>query len=147
MGSQQSDESLGYRLHDLMHDVAKQLLVSVPSPTSHHQLPGLGLTMPEAHNQFLNRYRRQLQDGLWHTVTSDGYIHAHLTWHLEKAGQIETIHQLLQETTESGRNGWYTACDELGMVGSFVTDVARAWGLAESIFETSPWSLANLGPK
>jgi hypothetical protein len=67
-GSRQSDQTLGYRLHDLMHDVARHLLVSDPLASQPGTLPGLGLTLPQAHQALLNRYRRKLQQGLWHTV-------------------------------------------------------------------------------
>jgi hypothetical protein len=81
-GAQQPGQPFTYRLHDLMHDMAKRLLTS-PS-TADHELSGLGLSLPEAHNIFLDRYRAKTQTGLWHTLPRDGYIQAHLTWHLEK---------------------------------------------------------------
>ncbi|MFG6105395.1 NB-ARC domain-containing protein [Leptothoe sp. EHU-05/26/07-4] len=130
--AQRSGEKPTYRIHDLVHDLAKNLL-------THEQylgdLPGLGLTVEEAHSQFLERYRVQTQNDLWHTVPADGYIHSHLAWHFEQAGQPELMHQLLKESTPDGRNGWYEACEKLGQTASFVTDVARAWQAAEGLYD------------
>ncbi|MFG6105324.1 NB-ARC domain-containing protein [Leptothoe sp. EHU-05/26/07-4] len=138
--AQRSGEKPTYRIHDLVHDLAKNLL-------THEQylgdLPGLGLTVEEAHSQFLERYRVQTQNDLWHTVPADGYIHSHLAWHFEQAGQPELMHQLLKESTPDGRNGWYEACEKLGQTASFVTDVARAWQAAEGLYtQNAPESIA-----
>ncbi|MEO1353748.1 MAG: NB-ARC domain-containing protein [Cyanobacteria bacterium J06635_15] len=130
--AQRPGEKPTYRIHDLVHDLAKNLL-------THEQylgeLQGLGLTVEQAHAQFLERYRNQAKNGLWHTVPDDGYIHAHLAWHFEQAGKPELLHQLLKESTPEGRNGWYEACERLGQTANFVTDVARAWQAAELLYE------------
>ena len=130
--AQRPGEKPTYRIHDLVHDLAKNLL-------AHEQylgdLPGLGLTVEDAHRQFLERYQGQTHDGLWHTVPYDGYIHRHLAWHFEQAQQPELLHQLLQEPNSEGRNGWYEACERLGQTANFVTDVARAWQAAEAIYK------------
>ena len=91
-------------------------------------MPGLGLTLREAHGRLLERYRARTQGGLWHTLPDDGYIHAHLTWHLEQAGAPEGLHGLLREETAEGRNGWYEARERLGQVAGYLADLARAWG-------------------
>ena len=127
-----------YRLHDLLHDLAWGLLTGSPNPSRQNALPGLGLDLRSAQNTLLERYQATTPDGLWHNLTDDGYIHAHLTWHLEKAGQVDALHQLLQEETEAGRNGWYEARERLGQMAGFVTDVARTWRLAEAGFEKNP---------
>lgn len=133
-GGRQRDQGLGYRMHDLMHDVARRLLTSEPVPNQDSQLPGLGLEFSEAHRVFLDRCRFKRQDNQWHTLPDDGYIHTHLTWHLEQAGLTDEIHQLLQETTAEGKNAWYEACRTLEQTAGFVADVARAWRLAEELF-------------
>jgi len=120
-----------YLLHDLLHDFAKNLMSAPATSDTVTDLPGLGLTVQEAHSKLLERYRSRTRDGLWHTLPDDGYIHAHLVWHMEKADRIEVIHSLLQEETPEGRNGWYEARDSLGQTGRFIEDVARAWKLAE----------------
>ncbi|EKU98297.1 NB-ARC domain protein [Leptolyngbya sp. PCC 7375] len=134
----QADQRVGYRLHDLMHDVARHLLTGEPNPHQSKMLPGLGMTLQTAHTLFLDRYRPQLQDGRWHTVPSDGYIHAHLTWHLEQAELADEIHQLLQAEDANSKNGWYVACHALDQVAGFANDVARAWRLAEAQFQSHP---------
>lgn len=113
-----------YRVHDLVHDMARNLLTT-PQPQ------GLGLSVQDAHTTLLERYKQHTQNGFWHTLPDDGYIHAHLTWHFQKVGQAEPIHALLREETEEGRNGWYQAREQLGQTAGFLEDVNRAWKLAE----------------
>ncbi|NEO72430.1 NB-ARC domain-containing protein, partial [Moorena sp. SIO3H5] len=127
-----------YQLHDLVHDMARRLLTAQAATGAEGSLPGLGLTWPQAHGQLLERYRQKTENGLWHTLPDDGYSHSYLTWHLEKAGWVEEVHQLLQEETEAGRNGWYETCERLDQLGGFVKDVAKAWQLAEEAFSSSP---------
>ncbi|NEO37419.1 MAG: hypothetical protein F6J90_14225 [Moorea sp. SIOASIH] len=127
-----------YQLHDLVHDMARRLLTAEAATGAEGNLPGLGLTWPQAHGQLLERYRKKTENGLWHTLPDDGYSHSYLTWHLEKAGWVEEVHQLLQEETEAGGNGWYETCERLDKLGSFVKDVAKAWQLAEEAFSSSP---------
>ena len=114
-----------YRLHDLLHDLARRLLIAPSGPTRPDDLPGLGLTLREAHGRLLERYRARTRGGLWHTLPDDGYIHAHLTWHLEQAGAPEGLHGLLREETAEGRNGWYEARERLGQVAGYLADLAR----------------------
>jgi hypothetical protein len=121
-----------YRFHDLVHQTARELL------TGKHQLaeaadnwPEAGIELVEAQQQLLERYRQQTQDGLWHTLPHDHYIHAHLTWHFEQANQAGAIHQLLLEETSEGRNGWFEACERCGQAQAFIQDVQAAWHIAE----------------
>ncbi|MEA5464932.1 NB-ARC domain-containing protein [Leptothoe sp. PORK10 BA2] len=137
-GAKQSGNQHTYRLHDLMHDLAQRLLTSPPHPAREGDLPGLGLTKAEAHDQLLERYRAKTQNGQWHTLADDGYIYAFLTWHMEQAKRPDAVHQLLRETNEAGRNGWYDACDAIGKPAGFVNDLARAWGAAEKRYEADP---------
>ncbi|NEO48454.1 MAG: hypothetical protein F6K55_31835 [Moorea sp. SIO4A3] len=127
-----------YQLHDLVHDMARRLLTAEGATGVESSLPGLGLSWPQAHGQLLERYRQKTENGLWHTLPDDGYSHSYLTWHLEKAGWVEDVHQLLQEETEAGGNGWYETCDSLGQPANFVKDLAKAWQLAEDAFSCSP---------
>jgi len=137
-GSGLADGTPTYRMHDLMHDLAVRLLQRPVEPECDKELPGLGLTKAEAHAQLLERYQAKTQNNQWHTLPKDGYIHAHLTWHMEQAGQIEAVHDLLQETTTEGRNAWYEACDALGQPAQFVSDLGRAWELAEKSYVEDP---------
>ncbi|WP_062291611.1 NB-ARC domain-containing protein [Nostoc piscinale] len=155
-----ADGTPTYRLHDLFHDLACNLLTAPllenPSPNSvhtNHQIPlnppskgglkenfhhfqgglgGLGLKLADAHAVFLEKYRQKTHNNLWHTLPNDGYIHQHLVWHLEKAAQIEQIHQLLREESATGNNGWYEVREKLGQTGGYITDISRAWELAEA---------------
>ena len=124
-----------YRIHDLVHDLAQNLLTH---KAYSGQLSGLELTLSEAHAKFLERYQKQTRGGQWHTVPWDGYIHNHFAWHCVQAQQPHLLHQLLKESTFEGRNGWYDVCDSQGRTASFVTDVARAWQLAEQGYSEDP---------
>ncbi|MEO0869457.1 MAG: NB-ARC domain-containing protein, partial [Cyanobacteria bacterium J06642_11] len=137
-GAQRVDGSPSYRMHDLMHDLAQRLLVSDVEPKCDGELPGLGLSKPEAHGVLLERYREKTDNGEWHTLVDDGYIFAHLTWHMEQAARPEEIHRLLRVSNEAGRNGWYEACDAIGKPAGFVNDLGRAWQLAVENYENAP---------
>ena len=139
-----STQKTNYRLHDLLHDLARNLLTSSTTPEQVSQLPGLGLSIPEAHQQLLERYQTKTEKGLWHTLPDDGYIYNHLTWHLEKAQKIDEIHQLLKEETAEGDNGWYWQCDRKGKTANFVKDVSRAWGIAAAKFTENPTESISL---
>ncbi|MGB3293761.1 MAG: NB-ARC domain-containing protein, partial [Phormidesmis sp.] len=130
-----------YRLHDLMHDLARQLLTSPTAPEKVGSLVGLGVTEPEAHGQLLARYRQQTEAGQWHTLTADGHIYVYLTWHMLQAEVPQQIHELLQETTEAGRNGWYEACDAIGKPALFASDVGRGWQLASADCDHLAWAI------
>ncbi|MDV3350740.1 NB-ARC domain-containing protein [Leptothoe sp. LEGE 181152] len=137
-GVKQANGQPSYRMHDLMHDLAGRLLMSSPQPIREGELPGLGLTKAEAHSELLNRYRAKTSHGQWYTLEDDGYIYAHLTWHMEQAKQPQAIHRLLQASNEQGCNGWYEACDAIGKPAGFVNDLGRAWQLAIKHYDQVP---------
>ncbi len=58
-----ADGTPTYRFHDLLHDMARRLLTST-APESKDMLPGLGLTLPVAHAQLLDRYWVKTENGL-----------------------------------------------------------------------------------
>ena len=122
-----------YRLHDLLHDLARRLVQSE-----------LGLSIPSAHQQLLERYQTKTDLGLWHTLPDDGYIYNHLIWHLEKAKKIKDIHQLLKEETPAGDNGWYWQCERQGKTANFIKDVSRAWAIAADNFTENPTESISL---
>ncbi len=130
-----------YRLHDLFHDLACNLLTTPSQPKRRGDLAGLGLNLADVHAAFLKKYRQKTQNGLWHTLLDDGYIHQYLVWHLEKAGQLEEIHQLLREESATGSNGWYEVREQLAQTGGYITDISRAWELAEANWTESTLSL------
>ncbi|MEA5533308.1 NB-ARC domain-containing protein [Crocosphaera sp. XPORK-15E] len=133
-----SEQITNYRVHDLLHDLARNLLRASPYPETDYQLSGLGLSISEAHGQLLTRYQRQTENGLWHSLEDDGYIYNQLIWHLEKAEKIAEIHQLLREETAEGDNGWYSKCEKEAKTATFIKDVSRAWQLAEADFANNP---------
>ncbi|QEH37826.1 Regulatory protein AfsR [Aquisphaera giovannonii] len=122
-----------YRIHDLLHDHAGTLLIAPVAVASERDLPGLGLTMVEAHSRLLGRYRARTRQGQWHTLLNDGYIHSRLTWHFEKSGTSEAIHDLLREETLEGRNGWFEARERLGQVAGYLDDLMRARRLVDDV--------------
>jgi NTP pyrophosphatase (non-canonical NTP hydrolase) len=128
-GVQGLRQESSYRIHDLMHDLARGLLTG----EGEKEVPGLGLQWSDAHGILLDQYHQQTKAGLWHTLTGDGYIHSYLTWHMEQAGRLGDLHGLFQEVTAEGRNGWYELCDFLGQNARFVTDLNRAWQLAKEM--------------
>ncbi|MEM6503377.1 MAG: NB-ARC domain-containing protein, partial [Cyanobacteria bacterium P01_C01_bin.89] len=125
----------GFRLHDLLHDLAQGLLVA-PVEGTVDGLAGLGLSVEEAHGILLDRYLPE--SGCWVDLADDGYIHGRLTWHMERAGRVREIHRLIRQARDDGRNAWYEACEELGQLTIFVEDVARAWRLAEETYGIIP---------
>ena len=133
-----SEQITNYRVHDLLHDLARNLLQASPHSETDYQLSGLGLSISEAHRQLLTRYQRQTKNALWNSLEDDGYIYNQLIWHLEKAEKIGEIHQLLREETAEGGNGWYSKCEKEGKTATFIKDVSRAWQLAEADFVNNP---------
>ncbi len=113
-----------YRVHDLMHDTARGLI----------EKGELGIENWEmAHGAFLERYRGRSGDGSWYGLPNDGYIHRHLTWHLEMAGRFDAVHELMASGED--QNDWFEACDKIGQPGIFVEDVRRGWRLAEELYD------------
>ena len=126
-----ADGTLTYRLHDLFHDLARNLLTAPPQPRR-GDLPGLGISLAKAHVALLEKYRQKTENNLWHSLPDDGYIHQHLVWHLDQAGQVDNIHKLLREESATGNNGWYEAREKLAQTAGYITDISRAWELAET---------------
>ena len=143
-GVKQAGQGATYRMHDLVHDIAQCMLTHDPKELGVLAYGSMGLSLAEAHSTLLERYCAQTTHGLWHELEDDGYIYAQLTWHMKQAEQEAQIHQLLQETTAEGKNGWYEACEHLGKLSYFVTDLGRAWALAEKHFEKDPTESISL---
>ena len=132
-GVPRADGSPTYRLHDLMRDEALRLVTAPIDPKGDHDLPGLGLTLTEAHAGFLDHYRIGIgaPPAPWHAVADDGYLYDHLIWHLERAGRSEEIHELLWAEDAAGKNGWYEARERRGQTSGYLADLERARGLAD----------------
>jgi NB-ARC domain/APAF-1 helical domain len=140
-GVQGVGQEFSYRIHDLMHDLARGLLTG----EGEKDIPGLALKWQDAHGILLDRYRQQAKDNQWHTLPNDGYIYSYLTWHMEQAGRLSEVHGLFQEVTAEGRNAWYETCDFLGQNAKFVIDLGRAWQLAEEKYEEDTLQLNASG--
>lgn len=125
-----------YRIHDLILDKARDLITNQPKTEATSFLPGLGLSLQEAHVAVLNSYRKKTQKYLWHTLKDNGYIHNHLTWHMEKADWVKEIHTLLSENNNKGKNGWYEVLESLGKSAIFIEDISRARKLVEKESES-----------
>ncbi len=127
-----------YRVHDLMHDMARSLIEEgiLNAETQTVDDPAQNLAI--AHRQFLERYRECAIDRRWDKLPNDRYIHRHLTWHMEQARCTDEVHALMAMSDERGRNAWFEACDRLGQPAIFVEDVARGWRLAEKLYEKEP---------
>jgi hypothetical protein len=131
-----------YRVHDLLHELAKELIghstdrQALQNEKSEvDALPGFGLTLPQSHEQLLERYKKQIDDCRWDKLPNDGYIHRHLTWHMERSGRSDDVHGLMAMSDDRGRNAWFEACEEMGKPAIFVEDVARGWRLAEELYD------------
>ncbi|MDZ8223550.1 NB-ARC domain-containing protein, partial [Nostoc sp. ChiVER01] len=136
LGIPLADGTLTYRLHDLFHDLARYLLTA-PLEPRRGDLPGLGISLAKAHAALLEKYQQKTENNLWHSLLDDGYIHQHLVWHLDKAGQVNNIHKLLREESARGNNGWYEAREKLAQTAGYITDISRAWELAEANWNES----------
>ncbi len=118
-----------YRVHDLMHDMARNLVED--GALEIQNLKSKIQNLPLAHRQFLERYRARAIDQRWDRLPNDGYIHRHLTWHMEQAGWADEVHALIAMSDNQGRNAWFEACDRIGQPSIFVEDVTRGWALAD----------------
>ena len=119
-----------YRVHDLIHDMAKGLIeegtLALPILNSPFTI------LNSAHRSFLDQYRKL---AIWNELPmEDLYIFRHLTWHLEQANLTDEVHELLAMSDGHGRNAWFEACDRIGQPAIFVEDVARGWRLAEELY-------------
>jgi NB-ARC domain len=123
-------EDSGYRMHDLMHDLAREILTAPVVAPLERDIPGLALTLPDASRQLLERYRAKTSNGLWHTLPEDGYIHDHLVQLFEQADKENELKSLLLEESTDGHCGWYWARERLGQTAGFIGDVNRIWSYA-----------------
>ena len=123
----------GYSIHDLMHDIARELLTKPEAAQREGDIPGFGLSLLAATQQFLNRHRARTSNNLWHTLPDDGYIHHYLASHFEQADWGVELKNLLWEESVDGRCGWYQARERLGQTIGFLADVDRAWHYADRI--------------
>jgi hypothetical protein len=122
-----------YSTHDLMLDLARELLTAPETVARTGDIPGFGLTWREAHRQLLGTYRDKTKNGLWHTLPDDGYIYDHLVRHLEQAVWERELEGLLWDESEDRHCGWYQARERLEQTAGFLADVGRVWSYADRL--------------
>jgi hypothetical protein len=126
-------EGDAYRMHDLMHDLARELVTAPQVAARERDISGLGLTLQDASHQLLERYRIKTSNGLWHTLPEDDYIHDNLFYHFEQANQWSEVENLLWEESADGHCGWYVARERLDQTSGFLSDVRHVWRYADEI--------------
>src|SRR5581483_2632815 len=113
-------------LHDLVHDYClRRAQLEFGKPAFLHDLL-LAAYRQQGPGRLLQGPMGLTKSGTWHALAPDGYIHARLGWHLEKAGDDLGLHALLKEETPEGRNRWHATTDRLGRPVIFIDDVRRA---------------------
>jgi hypothetical protein len=127
-----------YQIHDLLHLIAQELIEhpknnesTQNSRSKIQNLPGLGVTLTEAHQQFLESYRERATDRRWDGLPNDGYIHRYLLWHMERVNWVDEIHELMVMSDRQGRNAWFEACERHGETASYISSIHQAWELAD----------------
>ena len=126
-----SSKGDGYSIHDLMLDLARELVTAPETAARVGDIPGFGQTLQDANRQLLESYRSKATHDLWHTLPDDGYIHDHLLRHFEQAGWETQIKNLLWEESTDKHCGWYQAREHLGQTAGFLGDVGRVWSFAD----------------
>jgi hypothetical protein len=120
-------ESLqSYRLHDLFHDLARTLLINPKESWVGGELPGLGLTMPQAHARLIERYRQRCGDGKWHALPDDGYVFSHLAWHMLRAGQEGNRYDDLYRLINKDKGWMFAKLAKFGSPQPFAADIDLA---------------------
>ncbi len=128
-----------YRLHDLLHDFARRLLTGDAKVTlARFGIPAYGMTLEAVNAEVVRRYQTLLPDKNWGDLPYDGYIHEHLTFHMEHAGQLDNFFELLHQTDCSGRNSWFQARERIGQIAGFVSDLERFRCLVLERSESNP---------
>lgn len=81
--------------------------------------------------RLLDAYRRQC-GRVWAEGPADGYFHAHLVEHLQRAGADDDVDAVLRAEDGLGRNTWFAAQRRHGSSAAYVADVRRAWAHTSS---------------
>src|SRR5262249_19506145 len=120
-------------------------------PESRLGLPGLGMTQTTAHAALVDSYMSTRANGRWYTLADDGYVHANLVWHLERAERVDQLHVLLSESTEEGSNAWFSVRERLGQPDGYLDDARAAFRTGERLIRyalvlASLRSLATVPP-
>jgi hypothetical protein len=133
-----------YRLHDLLHDFARRLLTGDPEVTRMRLgIKAHGLALAVANEEVVRRYGALLPNGCWSDLSDDGYVHQHLTYHMEQAGRLDALDDLLHRSDREGGNAWFLARERLGQVAGFVSDLERFRRYAIADARNDPRSLGR----
>ncbi len=115
-----------YRLHDLLHDFARRLLTGNPEATQARlEIQAYSLTLTMANRVLIERYQALVPSGCWGDLPDDGYVHQHLTYHIEQAGLVDVFDDLLHQSDQEGGNAWFLARERLGQIAGYVSDLER----------------------
>lgn len=124
-----------FRLHDLLHDFARRLLVASPEELqSRLGVSGLGISFEQANGTVVDRYLAFVDAGNWSGLPIDGYVDRYLAYHMEKAGRLDDLYELLHSSNRDGKNAWFLVRETAGDTGGFASDVMR---LKRSAIEAS----------
>lgn len=126
-----------FRLHDLMHDLARILL--------HFKQPfGLAQDQAAVHTQLLNAFGEDIGSLDWEQVNVS-YIHSHLVWHLISGGQFRHLDALLHRTSTDGSNYWQNVLRKRDLSELLSRDILAAYQVAreknESFQRLLPYTL------
>lgn len=128
----QGATSIVYRLHDLLHDLARRRLIE-PRPV------GLGKTLQDANRHVVEGYRELCSHGLWSKLPIDGYGHNNIVKHMARGGLTKEIHALLREETRSG-NAWYEVRQKLDQTSGYLADLKVGHEVAKEMACAEPAS-------
>ncbi|MBZ5689785.1 MAG: trypsin-like peptidase domain-containing protein [Acidobacteriia bacterium] len=115
-----------YQMHDMIRDLSRTILTR-PAPR------GLNISFIQAHQELLAAYASYCADD-WAHLPNDGYIHKHLLWHLERAGRVADIHELLIAERDS-TNVWFEVRERLQQVAGYLADLREGMRLCQAAAE------------
>jgi len=128
----ETSSGTSYRLHSTIHALALRLVAAPVTASAQDRFgfSGLGMLPSAAHAELVDRYAATRVEERWLSLADDGYIPAHLAWHLEEAERVDELHNLLAETTADSANAWFMVRERLGQPEGYFDDVRRAFRLA-----------------
>src|SRR3546814_4934110 len=85
-------------MHDLLRDYARRQLAEIPNVDSN--ATDTQELIRNKHKAFLARCRQACAGGRWSRLPEDPYLSNQILWHAEQAGEIDTIHQVLNESDD-----------------------------------------------
>ncbi|MFN7908865.1 MAG: NB-ARC domain-containing protein [Microcystis sp.] len=120
-----SEVLTSYRVHDLLHDLARNLILASPHPETDYQLPGLGLSMAEAHQQLLQRYQKQIKISPLTPLEKGG---KEVEVPLEKGGKEVEVPLIKGDL---GGSNWHTLADDGYIYNQLLWHLEKAGQIAQ----------------